>query len=168
MELIPILSTIILVATISTFLLAIGAYVLYKVREQKGQAASVLQPSEIKAELVTPAVSATSKVEKERIIPQPIYAEPQPVPAYQRQPIILEQEQMPTQHTKFTPKPQPYSAYRTTFATPVEQQRSRQGQSYQSMSSEENQFRDSKFLKYTTEGYVPAKEDKDAGALKWR
>ena len=34
MELIPILSTIILVATISTFLLAIGAYILYKVREK--------------------------------------------------------------------------------------------------------------------------------------
>ena len=35
MELIPILSTIILVATISTFILAVGAYILYKVQEKK-------------------------------------------------------------------------------------------------------------------------------------
>ena len=35
MELIPILSTIILVATISTFVLAVGAYILYKVQEGK-------------------------------------------------------------------------------------------------------------------------------------
>ena len=168
MELIPILSTIILVATISTFLLAIGAYILYKVREQKGQAASFRQPSEIKAELVTPAVSAQNKPERERIIPQPIYIEPQPVPSYQGQPVILEQEQMPAQQTRFTPKPQPYSAYRTTYAAPIVQQKSGQGQSYQAMSTEGNQFRDTKFLKYTTEGYVPAKEDKDAGALKWR
>ena len=35
MELIPILSTIILVATISTFILAVGAYILYKVQERR-------------------------------------------------------------------------------------------------------------------------------------
>ena len=37
MELIPILSLIILVATISTFILAVGAYILYKIRERKGR-----------------------------------------------------------------------------------------------------------------------------------
>jgi len=55
MELIPILSTIILVATISTFMLAVGAYILYKVRERKGSQASAQQPAEVKAELITPA-----------------------------------------------------------------------------------------------------------------
>ena len=44
MELIPVLSTIILIATISTFLLAIGAYILYKVREGKGQQAAAPIP----------------------------------------------------------------------------------------------------------------------------
>lgn len=53
MELIPILSTIILVATIMTFILAIGAYVLYKIRERRGQTASVEYPSRINAELVS-------------------------------------------------------------------------------------------------------------------
>ena len=54
MELIPILSLIILVATISTFVLSIGAYVLYKIREKKGQAKEAPKPETIPAELVTP------------------------------------------------------------------------------------------------------------------
>jgi hypothetical protein len=57
MELIPILSLIILVATISTFVLSIGAYVLYKVREKKGQAAEAPKPEAIPAELITPQVA---------------------------------------------------------------------------------------------------------------
>jgi hypothetical protein len=54
MELIPVLSTIILIATISTFLLAIGAYILYKVRDGRGQQAAAPIPSTVKAELLTP------------------------------------------------------------------------------------------------------------------
>ncbi len=57
MELIPILSLIILVATISTFILSIGAYVLYKLREKKGKAAEQPKPETIPAELVTPQVA---------------------------------------------------------------------------------------------------------------
>lgn len=53
MELIPILSLIILVATVSTFILAVGAYILYKVRERKGTRQAP-QPSSIPAELVAP------------------------------------------------------------------------------------------------------------------
>ena len=54
MELIPILSLIILVATISTFILAVGAYILYKVRERKGKQGVAEQPASIEAQLVTP------------------------------------------------------------------------------------------------------------------
>ncbi len=54
MELIPILSLIILVATISTFILAVGAYVLYKIRERKGNKSVAEQPASIEAELITP------------------------------------------------------------------------------------------------------------------
>ncbi len=57
MELIPILSLIILVATISTFVLSVGAYVLYKIREKKGQAAEAPKPEAIPAELITPQVA---------------------------------------------------------------------------------------------------------------
>ncbi len=55
MELIPILSLIILVATISTFILAVGAYILYKIRERKGRTGIAEQPASIEAELVTPS-----------------------------------------------------------------------------------------------------------------
>lgn len=58
MELIPILSLIILVATISTFILAVGAYVLYKIRERKGRVANAPQPAAIEAELVAPSAFA--------------------------------------------------------------------------------------------------------------
>lgn len=34
MEIVPILSTIILVATIATFILAIAAYILFKIRQR--------------------------------------------------------------------------------------------------------------------------------------
>ena len=43
MEIIPILSTIILVATIATFILAIAAYVLYKVRERRARQGGVIR-----------------------------------------------------------------------------------------------------------------------------
>ncbi|NLT49928.1 MAG: hypothetical protein GXX85_03300 [Ignavibacteria bacterium] len=55
MELVPILSMIVLVATIMTFFLSIGAYVYYKMREKKGRAAKAVQPVAIEAELVAPA-----------------------------------------------------------------------------------------------------------------
>lgn len=55
MELIPILSLIILVATISTFILAVGAYILYKIRERKGVTAKAAEPESIPGELVAPA-----------------------------------------------------------------------------------------------------------------
>jgi len=180
MELIPVLSTIILVATISTFLLAIGAYILYKIRERKGQAAVITQPSEVKAELVTP--SAIRQAERSgRFATMPGYAQPQKTPEYQ-QPVFVKQEFIKAQRPmqpRFTPKPQPYTAYRQAHTATSEQTARQFGTAgyspvgyqesgYPQRSEEEKRLRDSKFLKYTSEGYVPAKEDKDAGALKWR
>lgn len=54
MELIPILSTIILVATISTFILAVGAYILFKIREGKTQMKPVTEPANLYAEYILP------------------------------------------------------------------------------------------------------------------
>lgn len=53
MELITILSTIILVATISTFILSIGAYILYKIRSRREQKPLLNVVGPTKAELVT-------------------------------------------------------------------------------------------------------------------
>lgn len=55
MELIPILSTIILVATISTFILAVGAYILYKVQETKAEQYARKEVEQKQAELLEPA-----------------------------------------------------------------------------------------------------------------
>ena len=171
MELIPILSTIILVATISTFLLAIGAYVLYKVRERKGQIATAPQPSEVKAELVTTASApAIISAEKQKVVPQQAYIE--------RQPILI-QQQIPQNQVSMQQRPQPYTVYgqaygsRSTqpkqFAQPMKiQQRGFQGRPSGNTKSDERYGRDSKFMKYTEEGYVSTKDDKDSGALKWR
>ncbi|MBT8377614.1 MAG: hypothetical protein KJN64_00130 [Ignavibacteria bacterium] len=54
MELIPILSTIILVATISTFILAVGAYILFKIREGKVQPQPPTKPANLNAEYIVP------------------------------------------------------------------------------------------------------------------
>lgn len=146
MELIPILSTIILVATISTFLLAIGAYILYKVREARGQKASIVAPSTVKAELLTPAEApAPLIIEQPRSVPQPMYAENQ-----------------------YQPSNDPsYSAY-SPYAVPKQYPDSGYSEvkNYQTPKSKTSP----KYLKYTEEGYVPAankKEEKNNGTLKW-
>ncbi len=54
MELIPILSAIILIATISTFILAVGAYILYKMRERKGYIEKQQEYKQIEAEILYP------------------------------------------------------------------------------------------------------------------
>ena len=182
MELIPVLSTIILVATISTFLLAIGAYILYKIRERKGQGTVITQPAEVKAELVTPAeVKQPPKKIRTKVVSPSTYAEPQRTPDY-KQPAGFSQKetvkkQKPMQ-PRFTPKPQPFGNYRQPYSPTFEQPARQFGtsgytpgfqeQRFRTRSDEEKKIKNSKFLKYTSEGYVPAKEDKDAGAVKWR
>ncbi len=160
MELIPILSTIILVATISTFLLAIGAYILYKIRESRGEQIIAPQPATVQAELVTPAVAPEpAKVE------QPYY-QPQPAPVNYMapQPIFVEQ-----------PVAQQYAAPARSFErAPAGQFAAEQGanqpRGYRApnVARSEKKNTESRFMKYTTEGYVSAKEDKTLGALKWK
>lgn len=55
MELIPILSTIILVATISTFILAVGAYILFKIHERQADQHASRHLAIERAELLEPA-----------------------------------------------------------------------------------------------------------------
>jgi len=155
MELIPILSTIILVATISTFILAIGAYILYKIRESKGQQVSAPVPSTIRAELLTPAeMQMEMQQPEQKIAPQPIYIEPQPVPVYQQRPVYVQQplQQRAPMGPQYVAQPRQYAE--AGYGDPKSYQQSKG---------------DSKFLKYTSEGYVtPAKEEKTSGALKWK
>jgi hypothetical protein len=68
MELIPILSTIILVATISTFILAVGAYILYKIREGKVQKQPVKRPENLQAEYVVPREKPVKRIFVEEVV----------------------------------------------------------------------------------------------------
>ncbi|GMR25144.1 MAG: hypothetical protein BMS9Abin39_0424 [Ignavibacteria bacterium] len=65
MELIPILSTIILVATISTFILAIGAYILFKIHEKQADQHASRHLAIERAELLEPANIGKDDVTKE-------------------------------------------------------------------------------------------------------
>ncbi|MGD8306350.1 MAG: hypothetical protein PVF17_06825 [Ignavibacteria bacterium] len=73
MELIPILSTIILVATISTFILAIGAYILYKLQEKR---ADQYEEKEVKpetAEVVEPIEFGRKELVVEKPEGKPVF-----------------------------------------------------------------------------------------------
>ena len=146
MELIPILSTIILVATICTFILAIGAYILYKVRESRQQQQYVTKPSSVKAELVTPSET--------RLTAQGITQVKRVEPGISRELNI--QEKIPSQ-SRYTPEPRGYKYSKE------QQQVSKEKTKVEQRLSDEN-----KFLKYTSEGYVSPKEDRNSGAIKWR
>lgn len=147
MELIPILSTIILVATICTFILAIGAYILYKIREGRQQAFYQTKPTTIKAEIVAPS---------ETLVNQHLRTEPRQ--ARKVEPGISSEnfvkEKKPSQ-SRYTPEPR---GYKQTEEKPVKEKTK-----FDQRLSDEN-----KFLKYTSEGYVSPKEDRDSGAIKWR
>lgn len=72
MELIPILSTIILVATISTFILAVGAYILYKIREGKVSVSPERKSEYLEAEYFMPREKKGHRVFIEEVIePKP-------------------------------------------------------------------------------------------------
>jgi hypothetical protein len=129
MELIPILSTIVLIATIMTFLLSIGAYILYKIRESKGIVMAPPQPAWVAAEFVTPVESS----QKER----------QRAPRFTTQPVFLE-TQPATSQDSLKPQPKPFST------------------------TEAGEKTEARFMKYSSDGYVTPKEDKNSGALKWK
>ena len=150
MELIPILSTIILVATICTFILAIGAYILYKIREGKPQYAYQTKPASVKAELVVPSETVFSKEtivsEHSRVLPVE--------PGITREEYTKQRQ--PSQ-SKFTPEPRGYKVEKEI----IEKQKVRVRP--QERFSDEN-----KFLKYTSDGYIPTQEDRSSGEVKWR
>lgn len=69
MEIIPILAFIVLVATVSTFVFAFGAYVMFKIRESRGKVATAQTKQAFQAEFVTPEVLkpvASSEIKYEK------------------------------------------------------------------------------------------------------
>ena len=145
MELIPILSTIILVATISTFILAVGAYILYKVRERKYEEAPAPAPEMQRAELVEPEELPREKIYVEDIV-KPVTRVVKPEVRYRP---VKETE------TFYSPQYVARTEREPVRKTPVEHRIV-------------PEVPDSRFLKYTEEGYVAPEEDSDNGEIKWR
>ena len=150
MELIPILSTIILVATICTFILAIGAYILYKIREGKPQYAYQTKPASVKAELIVPSEAAFSKdstsTEQEKVLSVE--------PGITREEYTKQRQ--PSQ-SKQTPEPREYKSEEEK----VQKQKVR-------IRPHDRVSDENKFLKYTSDGYIPTQEDRNSGEVKWR
>ncbi len=166
MELIPILSLIILVATISTFMLSVGAYILYKIRERKGMTTSAPQPSALPAELVAPAplvseqrIITPASERKTFDIPQQEYAFDQ-----QRQQTYIPQEDYnrgPELRPTFVGKaPSQYSETR------YQRETGEQPKQYE----QERKAAKGKFMRYTNEGYVdPSRQqERKEDNLRWR
>ncbi len=162
MELIPILSLIILVATISTFVLAVGAYILYKVRERKGVTAAAAQPSALPAELVAPAPLLT----EQRMTPdRRSFDVPQQEFGYEysRQPSYSpheEQARGPELRPTFVGTSPP--TYGERYQKPT-------GETPKTYEGERTPPK-KKFMRYTNEGYVePSQpERKQEDNLRWR
>lgn len=151
MELIPILATIILMATISTFFLAIGAYILYKIRERRGTQQEITQPSTIQAELITPEAIAEKVETSEKVkAPAPIIFEQPRAPQYKpAEPIVVqqkEQQQIRAQAPPQPVRPEPPRVAAAGPGAPVEQ----------------------KFVKVATAQQKSQQVEKQRGAARWR
>jgi len=153
MELIPILSLIMLVATIATFILAIGAYILYKIRERKGRTESDNQQESVSAELVTPSqVLSETRTTKDaytgdltstrRTYAKPLY----------------------TEVNKTVPRMRP------TYVAPIyTKAESRSWKQTSPTQIKERVTGQRKYLRYTQDGYVEPVQDKNKdSSLKWR
>ena len=147
MELIPILSTIILVATISTFLLSIGAYILYKIREKKTVNTVSSRPKTVQAELIVPA----------DVIPGRSTLQQSKSPQYQS-PFTVQKPAQQSTVSKSEPELNESARFSTEDSKKV----------FEPRYPYAKKSRDTKFFKYTSEGYVPTEDDKAAGVLKWR
>lgn len=165
MELIPILSLIILAATISTFILAVGAYILYKARERKGITARVPQPAAISAELMAPApiVAEQRTGQQERRTfesgsPQQGYGY-----EYQRQPSYAPSDEM-------TRGPELRPTYVGSAPSQTESRYQRQTGEGMRNTDAEKYTGKKKYMRYTNEGYVePSRQEKkQEDNLRWR
>lgn len=137
MELVPILSTIILVGTIATFILAVAAYVLYKIRERRAHEEGGLQvqPAQEPHVLVAP--------QQPQMIQQPQYQQPQ----YQQQP-----------QTNVYVGSQQEQAGATRSAVPSGSAPTQTPQARPPQVAQPSQ-QNSLFWEYTDEGFVPVRPD---------
>jgi len=138
MELIPILSTIILVATISTFILAIGAYILYKIRESR-----------------PPEVVSRKKIHEAELV------EPEENLNIVQTTDIKTSDQAPGHKVNYTNKSIDQSLPGSDYIRKENSKMNRKGTNKVEVPA-------NKFIKYTQEGTVAPEEEKSDKILKWR
>ncbi len=170
MELIPILSLIILVATICTFILAVGAYILYKIRERQGRVAEAPQET-VQAELITPTPAYLHEQEVSRPeLRKTYYEEQYNASQYDREqgrksfykPIVEREMQGP----ELKPTYGRISDINFRESEIDEQKRPTEKSR---MTSDMFASR-KKFMRYTKDGYIEPTEEKEdqQDRLKWR
>ena len=86
MELVPILSTIILVGTVATFILAVAAYILYKIRERR-----VVENG--------PEFMSVDKDPYVLVSPQPYPVQSAPSPVEAQTPSLADTDQAPSRRS---------------------------------------------------------------------
>lgn len=149
MELVPILSTIILVGTIATFILAVAAYVLYKIRERRA-----LQEGDVQRQ-AAPDPHVLVAPQQPQMIGAPQQQQPQwqqQQPQWQQQPqtnVYVDSPQG-SQGRQGAYGAQEESDFEQEQATPVPSKVPQVGQPSQ---------QNSLFWEYTDEGFVPVRPD---------
>ena len=105
MELVPILSTIILVGTIATFILAVAAYILYKVRERRAREDNIVSTQYVQEPhvLVAPQQQTTLGIPAQQQMPGTnvfvgSQMAPQPVRQAPNPNVVVNQPQQVQQH----------------------------------------------------------------------
>lgn len=162
MELIPILSLIILVATLSTFILAVGAYVLYKIRESK-QRGTEAKPATVQAELISPVpMMAEQSMSRTATVPAASMERYQTSETYEE--------------PMYTPQKDTAPQMRPTFVGQQERQTFAEASRYQGQRTVDQASKQTaarKFTRYTTAEQFekPRKEEakkEEKESLRWR
>jgi hypothetical protein len=141
MEIIPILSTIILVATICTFILSVGAYILYKVREKRHKGSTAVYEREVPAELIAPEIINKTQVED--------FKKSVPFRSDKKRTVVNQQ---------VTKSKESVSSIKVEELTKKENILKK---------NEIRELVNQRFMKYTSQGYKPAKDDEDLGKAIW-
>ena len=145
MELIPLLSTVIVVSTINTFILAVGAYIFYKIRERKYPQTPAPAPEMRHAKFAEPEELPQEKIYVEDIV-KPVTRAVKP-------------------EVKYRPVKQTETFHSPKYVARTENEPVRKMRVAHRIVPE---VPDSRFLKYTEDGYIAPEEDKANGEIKWR
>ena len=130
--------------------MAIGAYILYKIREGKPQFAYQTKPATVQGELIVPSEAVFTKASN--LSDRGKIASTEPGITREE----YTKQRQPSQ-SMFTPEPHGYKS-----------EEEKVGKQKVRIRAQERFSDENKFLKYTSDGYIPTQEDRSSGEVKWR